>query len=84
MSGDQPCQMEDGICVTQWHRHLHEMTTDEVRLEMVHQLHTAVYGSTWPRPQSPKEVWQMLLDRVRQDLAELYETRHSVSRAEDT
>jgi hypothetical protein len=24
------------------------------------------------------------LDRVRQDLAELYETRHSVSRAEDT
>lgn len=37
----------------------------EARLQMVHELHTAVFGSTWARSAPPKEVWEMLLNRVR-------------------
>jgi hypothetical protein len=40
-------------------------TIDEARLQMVHDLHTALYGSTWARPNSPAEVWDDLLLRVR-------------------
>jgi hypothetical protein len=37
---------------------------DEARLLMVHELHEAVFGSTWARPESPAEVWRMLLETV--------------------
>jgi hypothetical protein len=37
---------------------------DRARLEMVEQLHVAVFGSTWARPETPKQVWEMLLARV--------------------
>lgn len=40
------------------------MSEDSARLEMVHELHTAMYGSSWARPESPKQVWEMLLGRV--------------------
>jgi len=31
---------------------------------MVDELHTALFGDTWARPESPEQVWAMLLDRV--------------------
>jgi hypothetical protein len=34
-------------------------------LSMVEALHVAVFGDTWARPESPAQVWAMLLDRVR-------------------
>jgi hypothetical protein len=37
---------------------------DEARLQMVHDLHRAVLGATWARPEPPADVWRMLLDRV--------------------
>jgi hypothetical protein len=40
-------------------------TIDEARLQMVHDLHRAVYGDTWARPEPPAVVWAELLDRVR-------------------
>jgi hypothetical protein len=33
--------------------------------DMVTELHRAVYGDWWARPESPWQVWEMLLDRVR-------------------
>jgi hypothetical protein len=38
---------------------------NRARLEMVEQLHVAVFGSTWARPETPKQVWEMLLAKVR-------------------
>jgi hypothetical protein len=35
--------------------------TGEIVLRMVQQLHIAVHGSTWARPDSPREVWRGLL-----------------------
>lgn len=40
------------------------VAVDEARMEMVTDLHRAVYGDTWARPQSPDQVWHELLDRV--------------------
>lgn len=40
-------------------------TIDEARLQMVRALHVAVYGDVWARPQSPKDVWDELLEIVR-------------------
>lgn len=34
-------------------------------LEMVEDLHRAVYGDMWARPESPERVWAMLLAKVR-------------------
>lgn len=64
------------------------MTNDQVRLEMAHELHTAVFGDSWARPESPKQVWEMLLEHVREDstrrprevakrIAELVRLRHA-------
>jgi cytochrome c-type biogenesis protein CcmH/NrfG len=39
-------------------------TVDEARLQMVAELHRAVFGRVWARPESPAEVWRDLLDRV--------------------
>lgn len=33
--------------------------------EMVHDLHRALYGDSWARPESPQQVWSMLLEKVR-------------------
>lgn len=44
-------------------------SVNAAKTDLIHELHTAIYGSSWARPQSPKEVWEMLLDRVR-DLAQ--------------
>lgn len=38
---------------------------DEARIEMVHDLHRAVFGATWARPESPAVVWNDLLHKVR-------------------
>lgn len=37
---------------------------DEARLQMVHELHRAVFGRTWARADSRSEVWVSLLARV--------------------
>lgn len=34
-------------------------------LDMVVDLHCAIYGDTWARPETPAEVWEMLLEEVR-------------------
>jgi hypothetical protein len=34
-------------------------------LDMVTDLHCAIYGDTWARPETPAEVWEMLLEEVR-------------------
>jgi hypothetical protein len=39
-------------------------TIDEARLQMVRDLHRAVHGDVWARPESPAEVWADLLARV--------------------
>lgn len=44
-------------------------TIDEARMLMVHELHTAVFGTSWARPQSPDEVWMALLDLVEQQFS---------------
>jgi hypothetical protein len=44
--------------------HVAAQTIDEARLLMVADLHRAVYGDTWARPESPAVVWRELLDRV--------------------
>jgi len=40
-------------------------TINDVRVEMTHELHAALYGSTWARPQAPQHVWEALLAEVR-------------------
>lgn len=39
-------------------------TIDEARLQMVVELHRAMYGDSWARPEPPAVVWRELLDRV--------------------
>lgn len=39
-------------------------TIDEARQQMVADLHLALYGATWARPEPPAEVWRELLDKV--------------------
>lgn len=39
-------------------------TIDEARLQMVAELHRAMFGDVWARPESPSVVWAELLDRV--------------------
>jgi len=39
-------------------------TIDEARLVMCAQLHRALYGDVWARPQSPAAVWEEMLDRI--------------------
>ena len=43
------------------------MSEDAARLEMAHDLHQAVFLGTWARPETPQQVWTMLLGLV-QDL----------------
>jgi hypothetical protein len=48
-------------------RHLIDESGDDptvTRLQMVHDLHRALFGDTWARPEPPAEVWRMLLRRV--------------------
>jgi hypothetical protein len=39
--------------------------TEPAAIDMVTDLHRAVYGDTWARPESPQQVWEMLLGQVR-------------------
>ena len=41
------------------------VTDPPTPLQMVEQLHKAFYGSMWARPESPEQVWNELLERVR-------------------
>jgi len=41
-----------------------EAAVNEARMEMVTDLHRAVYGDTWARPESPSAVWAELIDAV--------------------
>ena len=34
-------------------------------IDLVHQLHTALHGDSWARPEPPAAVWATLLDEVR-------------------
>jgi len=43
-------------------------SVNAARIDMVHELHTALYGDSWARGETPKQVWEMLLNRVH-DLA---------------
>ena len=53
-------------------------------IDLIHELHTAVFGDSWARPQSPKWVWEMLLDRVRSMRAEQDELQRRLdARARD-
>lgn len=36
------------------------------RMDMIHQLHEAVYGHTGARPDTPQQVWEELLAKVRE------------------
>lgn len=40
------------------------VAVDEARMEMVTELHRAVYGDTWARPQPPSVVWAELIEAV--------------------
>lgn len=45
--------------------HLSDMGQYEPKpIDLVTQLHEAVYGSVWARPAPPKAVWEELLDHV--------------------
>jgi hypothetical protein len=39
-------------------------TIDEARQQMVAELHHAMFGDVWARPESPAAVWHDLLNRV--------------------
>lgn len=39
-------------------------TVEEACLQMCAQLHRALYGDVWARPQSPADVWAEMLDRI--------------------
>lgn len=41
-----------------------ERAVDRARLEMVQALHSALFGETFARPQSPSAVWAEMLDRI--------------------
>lgn len=47
-----------------------EQTPAAQRIEMVHELHTAIYGDSWARPDTPEKVWKMLLERVEDAVTE--------------
>ena len=42
-----------------------EERLNDQRVEMVRELHRALYGETWARTESPQHVWESLLDEVR-------------------
>lgn len=50
-----PAPLHPGVAVS---------SIDEARIQMVHDLHRAVHGDTWARPESPSEVWRELLCHV--------------------
>ena len=35
------------------------------RIKMIHELHAALYGDSWARPETPREVWEACLAEVR-------------------
>lgn len=39
--------------------------TTPSQIELCQELHEAVYGEMWARPESPESVWQELLAKVR-------------------
>lgn len=39
-------------------------TIDEARLQMVAELHRALYGDVWARPDPPEYVWHQMLDGI--------------------
>lgn len=49
---------------------LEATTIDEARLQMCKQLHRAIYGDVWARPETPVAVWQRLLGVVSDLVAE--------------
>jgi hypothetical protein len=40
-------------------------TRSPTPIQMVEDLHRAVFGDTWARPESPQQVWELLLGNVR-------------------
>lgn len=48
---------------------LEAAAANRARLDMVHDLHAALYGSSWARPQAPQDVWEALLEEVRHQAA---------------
>jgi hypothetical protein len=41
------------------------VTVTEARNQMTHELHAALYGTSWERPQAPQDVWEACLEQVR-------------------
>ena len=46
-------------------RYVAPTTIDAARLQMVTDLHIAVHGDTWARPEPASDVWRLLLDIVK-------------------
>ena len=42
------------------------MTEEPKAIDLVRELDIALHGETWARPQSPKEVWEGLLQEVKE------------------
>jgi len=59
--------VEHVVTAPSWHdaMWIDPQTIDEARLSMVAQLHDAMFGDVWARPESPETVWLDLLERVR-------------------
>jgi hypothetical protein len=49
-----------------WHtaEWIDPQTIDEARFKLCAELHRALYGDVWARPESPAEVWAEMLDRI--------------------
>lgn len=43
---------------------LEARTVDEARLQMCAELHRALYGNVWARPESASTVWVDMLNRI--------------------
>jgi len=46
------------------HIAIEPQSIDEARLQMCAQLHHAMYGGVWARPESPAVMWAEMLDRI--------------------
>jgi hypothetical protein len=56
------------------------VTAEGDRIDMVHELHTALLGASWARPESPEKVWKMLLANVADVVAERDALRDLIAR----
>jgi hypothetical protein len=51
--------------VAEWERTREPTDADPIPIDLVHELHEAIYGYSYARPESPKVLWEELLRIVR-------------------